>query len=292
LVNEPIMGSKELVTRQLVHRKAMSEVYLIASERVGDNSFQIEAQWPRRHFFFDAGSGRPDLVLVAETLRQATILTAHRYFAVPHQHIFLMGRLEAHLIAGVGLPTSVPSEIVVAVDVDQVRRGSRGVTALRTRLTFRCGDVSIAEGLGELQILEPGIYARIRPRATGSSDTPFDGSASDRGVALVHPDGAADRWELVIDRRHPVFFDHPLDHVPGMLIIEAVHQLIADVGGFPPMHITGFDGRFSAFLDLDAAVFLAGLHVTASPGSSSVEVSLNVEQHGKVAAVITASGEA
>jgi A-factor biosynthesis hotdog domain len=30
---------------------------------------------------------------------------------------------------------------------------------------------------------------------------------------------------LLIDQSHPFFFDHPLDHVPGLLLIEAMNQL-------------------------------------------------------------------
>jgi hypothetical protein len=44
--------------------------------------------------------------------------------------------------------------------------------------------------------------------------------------ALPRTDDGFDRFlaPLVIDRSHPFFFDHPLDHVPGLLLIEGTRQ--------------------------------------------------------------------
>lgn len=40
------------------------------------------------------------------------------------------------------------------------------------------------------------------------------------------------RWLLRVDGCHPVFFDHPVDHVPGMLLVEAARQAaVAATGG-------------------------------------------------------------
>jgi hypothetical protein len=39
--------------------------------------------------------------------------------------------------------------------------------------------------------------------------------------------GAADLYEadVVADQRHAFFYEHPLDHVPGLLLVEAVRQM-------------------------------------------------------------------
>jgi hypothetical protein len=291
-VDSLVTPSEETVSRQLVHRSAVSEVYLTTSARVSDSSFRIEAQWPRRHYFFDVGSGRIDSVLLAETLRQATILTAHRYVGIPREHVFLMGKLEVQFSPDVVLPTSAPAEIEVLVDVDGIRRGSRGVTALRTRLSFASNGTLFAKGLGELQVLDPAIYRRMRPAATTSAPSSFVGDLKtrERGVTLRASGTPQPQWELVIDPSHPVFFDHPLDHIPGMLVIEAVRQLLVDFIGIPGMQMTAFDGKFSAFLDLDAPVFLGDVEMRAGLDAHEIEMMLAVTQRGSVAAIITVSG--
>jgi hypothetical protein len=36
---------------------------------------------------------------------------------------------------------------------------------------------------------------------------------------------------LVIPVQHPVYFDHPLDHAPGMMLIDAAWQAVAAMRG-------------------------------------------------------------
>ena len=64
-----------------------------------------------------------------------------------------------------------------------------------------------------------------------------------------------------VDPAHPFFFEHPLDHVPSMMLIEggrqlgiAVSQLFLDVPfetAFAPTEITA---RFSAYAELTAPI--------------------------------------
>ncbi|MCP4655465.1 MAG: acyltransferase domain-containing protein [bacterium] len=47
------------------------------------------------------------------------------------------------------------------------------------------------------------------------------------GELLVDPAGETISAPLVVDQTDPFFFDHPYDHVPGVLFVEAVRQLAA-----------------------------------------------------------------
>jgi hypothetical protein len=40
-----------------------------------------------------------------------------------------------------------------------------------------------------------------------------------------------DRRRLVVPLDHPVYFDHPLDHAPGMLLIDAAWQALVEQRG-------------------------------------------------------------
>lgn len=48
-----------------------------------------------------------------------------------------------------------------------------------------------------------------------------------RNIVITDPviEGKEFRAQLIVDESHPYFFDHPLDHVPGILIFEASVQL-------------------------------------------------------------------
>ena len=71
--------------------------------------------------------------------------------------------------------------------------------------------------------------------------------------------------EVLVDTAHPFFFDHPLDHAPGLLLIEAARQFGIAVAhrhyGVPFDHgfiLNGFDVDFARFAELGAPVFILG----------------------------------
>lgn len=283
----------ERVDRHLVHRAAQSEVYLVNSQALTSTDFVMEAQWPRRHYLFDMESGQVDLLLAAETLRQATILVAHRYFDVPMTASFLMRGLSIEA-TGTELPQGFsPFEIQVALCVSDVRQGSRGLTALQTKLSFYYQDALIAKGSGDLQILEARLYRRMRPSARSSHELPALPASHElpRGVSLLRREDQPFTWNVGLDHRHPVFFDHPLDHVPGMAIIEAVAQVAADLLG-STVSLRSFSGVFEAFLELGEPVTIQVLNLQDTlPDQNSMATNLTmaVHQRGATAVRVCAS---
>lgn len=77
-----------------------------------------------------------------------------------------------------------------------------------------------------------------------------------------HPDDFV--GQLFIDKGHTFFFEHPLDHVPGLMLIEAGRQLgtaVAHVAYDVPMGDTvfilnGLEVDFTGFAELDQPVFV------------------------------------
>lgn len=71
--------------------------------------------------------------------------------------------------------------------------------------------------------------------------TRIDGRNLALGRGEIGPGAAA--ADLIVDQTHPFFYDHPLDHVPGILLIEGALQLArawsAAVHGAPP-RLEGF----------------------------------------------------
>lgn len=249
-------GSYETaVPRSLVHRLAVSEVYLMTAEQLGVDQFHLTAQWPRRHFYYRVADCSVDPMLVAETLRQSTILVAHRYYEVPLTRRFLMRRMTVSLAGGDIVASVRPAEIVLKVGVDRMRSGPNGVTRMRTNIEFWFQDNLIAEGMGDLQVVNARVYERMRSGSQSSEWLTLAAYAgggkkpSAQGVVL-NRSGSGPAWQLVIDYSHPVFFDHPVDHLPGMLIMESARQAAAEVVGIPSAEFTYFDGRYDRFLDL------------------------------------------
>jgi 2-oxo-3-(phosphooxy)propyl 3-oxoalkanoate synthase len=70
--------------------------------------------------------------------------------------------------------------------------------------------------------------------------------------------------EVLVDPTHPYFFEHPVDHVPGLLLIEAVRQTgiaaVHRILGVPldaAMVVDAFEVAFDRYAELDRPLFVA-----------------------------------
>jgi len=101
-----------------------------------------------------------------------------------------------------------------------------------------------------------------------------------RTIDILHvaPDRGTSRGIARVDLGDPVFFDHPLDHVPGMLLTSAALELAERCSMLDPDHIT-FRLTFTRFCELDAAV-----EVTAAREDGGAS-RINVIQCGRSIAV-------
>ncbi|GGU32410.1 hypothetical protein GCM10010289_62120 [Streptomyces violascens] len=65
-------------------------------------------------------------------------------------------------------------------------------------------------------------------------------------------------WQLRIDTSHRILFDHPVDHVPGMLLLEAARQAAqASVHRVTDaVTVTGMQTRFLRYTELDAPCWI------------------------------------
>ena len=79
-------------------------------------------------------------------------------------------------------------------------------------------------------------------------------------ILNVAPSRGMSRGFARVDLSDPVFFDHPLDHVPGMLLTAAILELAEHDSMLESDNVT-FRLTFTRFCELDAPV-----QVTAHPG--------------------------
>jgi hypothetical protein len=84
----------------------------------------------------------------------------------------------------------------------------------------------------------------------------------------VAPDLSMSRGFARVDLGDPVFFDHPLDHVPGMLLAAAVLELAEHASMLEPDNVT-FRLTFTKFCELTAPVEVTA--VREAGGTSRIE---------------------
>ncbi|MET4924391.1 ScbA/BarX family gamma-butyrolactone biosynthesis protein [Streptomyces sp. PSRA5] len=231
------------VPRELVHRTSAAEVLLTDVRPGGQrNVFDAAASWPRSHPTFPRdGAELHSPLIVVETMRQLGIYLPLRHYAVPPEFRLLITDLFFRIDPDAEpRATANSTDVSCRAAVTDIRTGPGGtVTGLRMQVSIRVGARVFARVGGGARFVSPERYAAIRgPRATAppaiatsSCDRPEIGriGVADARDVMIAVDGGAVRLQPA-DLRHPFFFDHPSDHVPGMVLLEAARQAGALAG--------------------------------------------------------------
>ncbi|MFB8392630.1 ScbA/BarX family gamma-butyrolactone biosynthesis protein [Streptomyces yangpuensis] len=278
--------------KELVHRSAVSEVVLTDWERVDDTHFVISAQWPRGHSFFTPVAGDyHDPLIGCETIRQIGILLAHAEFGVPFGHQFVVWDLDLavepqHLRMGYK-----PAALSIDVTCTEIKQRGKNVSGLRIDAVLHRDGQVVATGGGSLSCMAPAVYERVRGDHTlggGWYQLPLISPAAPQSVGrmspmdvVLSPTPDQARWQLRVDTRHPVLFEHPVDHVPGMVLIEAARQATASVLGRSSYLPLSIANEFKRYAELDSPCMIEAVKLSTPPGGGE-RVLVTARQDGAV----------
>lgn len=248
------------IPRTFAHKRAVEETFLtdIIVDQIHERVLAC-AQLPRSHALYnEVENGIHDLLLILETARQGMTIYGHLWLEVPEETAFVMSGLRIDVIDAEAMRQGEgPGELVIRVPLGKERRDGRG----RLRGYALTGSGSIdgrpaVEINGEALLIPAALYERVRsvhidegteiPPAPEPVDPARVGRRLTRNVVVgdaVWRDGEL-CCALIADATHPSFFDHPLDHVPGMLMLETARQaafLYVDELGWSPTE-TALDG--------------------------------------------------
>ncbi|MFF8726248.1 ScbA/BarX family gamma-butyrolactone biosynthesis protein [Streptomyces sp. NPDC015171] len=273
------------VPKEYVHRAAVAEVFLTGWRQTDTDVCTVTAQWPRAHSFYGPAHGFHDPLLFAETLRQTVPLLSHAVYGAPMDHKQIWRDLRVSLDPAALRTGLTPAEVelrVCCTDVERrggVLRGMRmEVTATRDGLPLATASTMFSSHSRALYRRLRGAYADAEQAMAGAVVPPLplrpELVGRDRAHDVVlSPRGDDGRWQLRVDTLHPIIFDHPNDHSPGMLLLEAARQAVQHLLGPAPVLTTGLDTAFHRYAEMDAPAWVA-----AEPlGDGRVRVI--IEQH-------------
>ncbi|MFJ2025650.1 ScbA/BarX family gamma-butyrolactone biosynthesis protein [Streptomyces sp. V2I9] len=288
---EPVQQSQ--VQQWQVHKLRGEEVLLRTWLGTSPDRYVLTARWPKGHDFYRPSRGSYDPLLLAETVRQTVPLLSHAVYDVPREYKQAWEDFSFAVEPAASLVTTGEDEVRLVVTCsDVVRRGSR-FAGMTMDIDVHLGKRLMGIAHTRFNNQPAAIYRRLR----GSY---ADLDAAQEGCLPVGPpvdphrvgrDRADDvvlspalggerpgRWLLRVDPSHPVLFDHAVDHVPGMLLLEAARQAAHEVGGAGSA-VIGMRTDFVRYVEFDApAVVVAGEPVSVGTGRRRVPV--RVEQHG------------
>ncbi len=238
----PLLGEATGLACELTHKRAIEEVFFTElSMCEGEDGLELiaTAQLPRSHALYsELANGFHDLLLMIEIGRQGMEMYGHGILEVPDGTAFVMTTNETEATdLEATRRREEPSTIVIRVPFAKERRSAKG--RVRGYTLSATGAIDGAPAIafsGEALLIPSALYERAR----GASvvDVPEDGSApvavTPSRVGRLAPrnvvvgDVVSSEHELqcaiVADTAHPSFFDHPLDHVPAMLMLEVARQ--------------------------------------------------------------------
>ncbi|MEU6225414.1 ScbA/BarX family gamma-butyrolactone biosynthesis protein [Streptomyces sp. NPDC047042] len=256
------------VPRQLVHRAAIAETFPTSWSRTGTDRFSVSAQWPRAHCLHVSPDRTAyDPLLVVETVRQAGTLLNHTEYQVPLDHQFVLQEFRITTVPeylGVG---PVPAEPVVDITFSDIRHRGKRLVSARYEADVRLDGRRVAHADVAFTCTSGAVFSRLRGGRTADTVTALPvppgllaadvGRESAADVVLAPPQQAEAHWQLRVDTGHAVFFDHPLDHIPGMLLLESARQAaMARTGPDSGLIPVSFDTTFHQFAELDLPTWI------------------------------------
>jgi 2-oxo-3-(phosphooxy)propyl 3-oxoalkanoate synthase len=289
------------VPRELVHRASVAEVFVTSLVEHG-GQIAVGVQLPRSHAFYGEGdNGHHDPVAFVEAGRQACLAVAHQCFRVPVDARFVLRRFELRVHDPAGLAvTDAPCDATLHCQV--VRRFSHDghLCGLHLRHRFEIDGRHALTADFAFSWVREHEWAAVRgsieplPTAPPRDRCPAAvvGRSCARNVVIGPPDfdGAFARAAVVVDTGHPTLFDHPVDHAPGMVLVEAVRQLATACAavstGLGFGLVTALCCRFSDFTGLgDEAICHCQLGTVQTVGAAQeVDAWCWIDQGGSAVA--------
>lgn len=297
------------IPRELVHRIAIAEVFVTSIAARSEAEFVTTAQLPRSHAYFGDHTGglefRYDPMMVMEAARQSGMAVVHSYFGIPFDRAFLLRTFNGTAAAGpVWEIEAQPAELELVTRVTRLYKTDDALTGLSVEVEVTRRGVRMLSVDSKFSWIERKQWDLLRRnvrKAAGLSEeftealpvgtraTPAEvGRQLASNVVISSPRTAGDATiaTLVSDTNHATMFDHPVDHVPGSLQIEACRQLgvsaLNSRTGCGTAALDSVQSNFTGFLELDRPSEITATVVTVDDGHATIRAT--IDQFGRTAA--------
>ncbi|MFJ5293102.1 MULTISPECIES: ScbA/BarX family gamma-butyrolactone biosynthesis protein [unclassified Streptomyces] len=246
----------------LVHRTRAEDTFAIGWSQLGERHFSVQARLPSKHPFFSPADGDTyDPLLLVETMRQASIMVSHAGLAVPLGYHFMLSDLEFTCRPQYLGVDAEAADMDVEVFLPEIATNKSGQPSrLTCHWIMRRAGWVVATGVGQTRFTSPSVYRRLRAgrEASGVSVPPVPRLAPYRvgrsraQDVLLCEGGERNEWLLSVDTTLPTLFQHPNDHVPGMVLLEAARQAATATAGPGPYVPSSGSATFRQYAEFGA----------------------------------------
>lgn len=294
--------------RGVVHKSGIGEVFLTDSVQLAPDRFAMAGELPRSHAFYSDHAAAPRgaaLMAGVELMRQTLYVLAHRHLGVAEADKYVLRGFESSLTSvGAALTFDEPVQVVLLLRVaDAFTRGGV-VCGARVEVELAAVDgPALAHFGASYSWMGPERWAALRATAVGRTDPgalprgrapglvepATVGRADPANVVLAEPVVRADGTITAVlrsDPFHAPLYDHPGDHVSGMVLAEGWRQLAvwsaASTLGCSANEIVvdGLDCAFSAVAEFGADVACTATLATVVGDDAGLCATVTASQRG------------
>ena len=244
------------VPRHLVHRRSPADV-LLTDYETADGTHRAAVQLPTSHRMFAPVRRTHDSLMVAEALRQAISLFCHVNHGVPLDHVVFIGHSKFEIIDPLSVDEIEDSLVAESITTD-VTFDDESMDNMKLSARLLNGDQVVAFGTASVRSIGPEVYSQFR---TSSMDDPhFRHLPAGTEVVEAAAVGRLDPSDVVLaqhtsdgtivvapDPRNMAMFDHSVEYLPGVTMLEAARQALRLTTGTPTLDFTSCEVRFMGF---------------------------------------------
>ncbi|WP_328947395.1 A-factor biosynthesis protein (plasmid) [Streptomyces sp. NBC_00250] len=265
------------VPKEYVHLHDEDAVLLTKWSSLGSDRFAVTAHWPEAGVY---GGSVP--LLLAQTVRQCALLIGHAELSVPLSHQTLMELMDFSVSGDFYDPKNKPDNLFILVTAK--RNNPR---SLRIEQSILSEGRLVVEARLDYSGIAPAAYRRLRGAHAEvawedvTSPAPVlahtVGRTHEREVLLA-PSGLPNRWQLRTDVSNLALYDHRVDHVPGLVLVEAAYQAAHAVTA-PDCHPIRVMSTFNRYVEFDAPLWIDA-SVVPAPDEGVLHVEITGVQNG------------
>lgn len=263
--------------KEYVHLGRDDTVFITGWRRIEDGEFSLSARWPAPDDQLPYDSR-----VLTQTIRQSGLVIAHAAYGVPLSHQTLLHYFDFTVVPGFRVPSGRSSSLTIEISVSEPKKNRRTVSSLGMDVRLFQDNTMVARADSEFGWISPAAYRRLRGEHTTDhwNEWPLPAPVDPRtvrrtsGTDVVLAAGERPhQWQLRNDTGNFLLYDHPVDHVPGLVLMEAAHQA-AQAALYPtPFEPTAVASAFERYVEFDRPCWLqADVVPAAGPGQSAVLV--------------------
>ncbi len=247
LQHENSVGTKaysaQCINKKLVHKRAISEVFITSIKTTKQDQFLVTAQLPRTHMYFnDNLTGYYDAILLQEIFRQAAISITHQFYQIPFSNIFIIDntqlKIKNHQLLKM---INYPADVFINIKILTFKTKRDTLTGLTLSEQLYINNLPCAHSQTTMHWLNQALWTKLRKKTAIQSVSLGNDYYSENYFPLpafmvgknlsknvvatnLIENHATIQTTLGFDPGYSALCDHEVDHISGMVLVELCKQ--------------------------------------------------------------------